>query len=153
MNKPDFAFNAAVVSMAARLFPKGFNVSGVDSDTAAPDTLVKLNAVIAAGRMIVDGANSAATIFADPETNYAFRAWHDWTHWYLQAPFSVAGECAVACQQIADLAAIYGRAFADRYKSLIYAEVIGQALAYDISGMFPADQIGFDAAFLNVLAA
>lgn len=153
MHPQNLAFNAAVYALASRVLPRGYDVAGIDTDTAAPSTLAELNAVIAGGRMIVDGANSAATIFADPEVNYAFRAWHDWTHWHLQAPFTVAGECAVACRQIADLAAIFGRRFADQCKPLIYAEVIGQALAYDISGTFPADQVAFDAAFLGVLAA
>lgn len=152
MKPYSLAFNAACVAMASRVCPKGFDVSGKDTDKPAPSSLEELNVAIGDnGRLVVDGDNSECTIFADAETNYAFRAWHDWTHWILQAPFSLEGECKVACQQVAHLRDIYGATFAKRWAPAIYEEVIGQALAKEISGEFPNDQVAFAQAFLALM--
>jgi hypothetical protein len=139
--------NAAVVAMAARVCPKGFDVvpQGPVSLTALGD------AVARTGRIPVDERNADATIFGDREINYAFRAWHDWTHWYYKKPFTLTGETEVAQLQLADLAKVYGAKFADRYKAILYAEVIGQTLACEITGKFPDDQISFDEKFLDAV--
>jgi hypothetical protein len=137
--------NAAVVSMAARVCPKGWDVV-----PQGPGSLTELvDAVARTGRIPVDKRYSAATIFGEPEINCAFRAWHDWTHYHYMKPFTLTGETEVAQLQLADLATVYGAKFADRYKAILYAEVIGQALAFEITGKFPDDQISFDEKFLD----
>jgi hypothetical protein len=145
-------FNAACVAMAARVNPGGFLVSGIDTALAAPTSLAELRACEkATGCIVVDSANSYATIFADAEVNYAFRAWHDWTHLRYSAEFNLCGETLVAEMQIRDLAKVYGASFAERYKPLIYAEVIGQALYKELTGAFPVEQRAFDKTFLASL--
>lgn len=150
MSEPmSVAFNAACYAMANRVLPLGFDVS-----SEAPSTLEALNHCIETNkRMVVSNENSESTIFADAETNYAFRAWHDWTHWHLQAPFTLEGECMVACQQVRDLAKVYGERTANQFAKLVYEEVIGQALAFAIAGNFPKDQTAFAQSFLNVMGA
>lgn len=144
-------FNAAVMRMANIVCPCGYDVDGPDVGLAAPQDLEALNLHIrATGRILVSREHSDNTIFADPEHNWAFRAWHDWTHWYIQADFDLAGEVKVAIQQVKDLAKVYGETFAERYKPIIFAEVIGHALAKELTGEFPVNQRGFDAAFLDL---
>jgi len=141
MLKPfDTGLNVAVLQIASQLFPTGYDVG-----PEAPDTLQKLTAHISAtGRMLVWNGESDATIFGDPEVNWAFRAWHDWAHWAGQFPFDLAGETKAAELQVFHLVKLYGAT--DRvvgWASLILAEVIGQAFAFDRTGEFPKDQRAF----------
>ena len=141
MDKPlDRAFNVAVLHMASRLFPKGFDVAA-----EAPSTLEELSDHVAkTGRMLVWSGASENTIFADAEVNYAFRAWHDWQHLTYQFPFTLEGEKAAAACQIADIAAIFGQSAAvKRFARLIWCEVVGQAEYKERTGEFPTDQVDF----------
>lgn len=134
-------FNAAVMTMANRVCPTGYDI-GPD----APTSLTELREHVArTGRIKVSNENSDDTIFADAEHNYAFRAWHDWTHWRYMHGFDLAGETNVALAQIRDLGKIFGKAFAEKYKPLILAEVVGQALYKEVTA---DDQRRFDASFL-----
>jgi hypothetical protein len=149
-------FNVAVVAMASRVCPTGYDVT--DDPRAATVTNAKayFAEVTRCKRITVFTGNSERTIFGGPENaeiNWAFRAWHEWTHWYLGAPFNLVGETRVAEQQWLDLQKVYGAAFAAKYKPLLYAEVIGQALAYEMSGEFPDDQRAFDNLFLAYMGA
>lgn len=138
-------FNAACFAMANRVCPTGYDISD-----AAPSSIHDLlDYVDRHRRIVVSSEHSEQTIFADKECNYAFRAWHDWSHYILRAEFNLAGEARVALRQIEDLAKVYGASFAERYKPLILAEVIGQALYKEIGGEFPVDQRIFDIRFLN----
>lgn len=150
------AFNVAVLQCAARLHPTGFGV--LDN---APDSLDAINAYVARHkRFAVWSGASTQTIFACEETNYAFRAWHDWHHWKLQAPFSAEGEHEVFKAQWRDLVQLYGptpfiyrpgsrnagfyalplmRAF----YALLNAEIMGQLAHQERHGDFPTDQRGF----------
>lgn len=156
MNRPaplDIAFNVAVRTIASRLFPCGFDVTSDASE--APDTLDKLTAHIErTGRLLVWNGASDSTIFADPETNWAFRAWHDWTHWRYQLPFVLAGEREVAERQCADLALVYpGRPELIGWQRLIRIEVVGQASYFESKGRFPDDQYAFALDMLALRAA
>jgi hypothetical protein len=143
----DLSFNAAVRTMASKVCPAGYDVAHYGS---APESLEALQDHIArTRRILVDGRNSDNTIFADPEHNYAFRAWHDWTHYVLSAPFTLDGELSVAHRQIEDLARVYGHGPRfDRWAQLIMAEVYGQAQYCSIHGEFPKDQVAFDRQWL-----
>ena len=102
-------------------------------------------------RLAVWNGGSDATIFDDPEINFAFRAWHDAHHLLLNAPFSPEGEAEVARAMQRDIDALFGPEddIGQRYKALIDAEVMGQ-LAYSLhhGGAFPDNQRAFDEAWL-----
>lgn len=78
---------------------------------------------------------SENTIFGNPETNYAFRAWHDYIHITKQLDFSPLNEARVAFIQAAILPEEW---LFERY--LILIEVIGQVLHHDAWGEFVPDQ-------------
>ncbi|MDE2096219.1 MAG: hypothetical protein KGL39_03170 [Patescibacteria group bacterium] len=142
-------FNAAVMTMANRVCPCGYDVS--DAAHSAPDSLAALNKHIeTTRRILVSRDHSDNTIFSDPEINWAFRAWHDWTHWRIQAEFDLVGEVEVALRQVKDLTTVYGPAFGNRYQPIIFAEGIGHTLLKELTGKFPIDQRRFDAAFLGL---
>lgn len=139
----DRAFNVAVNHMAARVCPTGFDVT-MDA-SAAPDTLGQLRRHIErTGRILVWGGASDTTIYACRETNAAFRAWHDWTHYILRAPFDLPGERTVCARQQADLALIYaGHDRLPLWQRLLEIEIVGQAVHLTATGSFLADQRGF----------
>lgn len=148
MNFPLPAFNACVMTMASKVCPTGYDVS---PEGDGPYDLETLQDHIArTGRILVDGRNSDNTIFGCPEHNWAFRAWHDWTHWVLRAPFTLQGELEVAQRQIADMHRVYGHGKQSRlFASLIMSEVYGQALHYEATGNFPVDQVAFTHSYLR----
>ena len=139
----DRAFNIAVNHMAARVCPTGFDVTM--DEAAAPNTLDRLlRHIERTGRILVWGGCCDATIFAWGETNAAFRAWHDWTHYILRAPFDLPGERAVCARQQADLALIYpGHPNLPLWHRLLEIEIVGQAVYLTATGSFPADQREF----------
>lgn len=142
--------NVAVLHIASRLFPTGFDVTMDEGE--APDTLERLTDHIArTGRMLVWGGASDHTIFDDAGVNHAFRAWHDLHHWKGQFAFDPVGERLTASCQIADILKLYGRdPRALHMCRLIDAEVCGQvayALAHD--GAFPTDQAAFIRSYLE----
>ena len=133
------AFNAAVMTMANKVCPTGYDI-GEDAPTSLPE----LNAYIEQNRRIkVDSRNSDRTIFGCPEHNWAFRAWHDWTHWRIGAEFTLQGERAVAARQISDLKLVFGTACPPLWEALILEEVVGQAEHQHRTGEFPRDQLAF----------
>lgn len=140
------AFNAAVLHIAGRFNPLGWDVSD-----NAPSTLAEQKAYVAAhGRLCVWGGASDNTIFADPEVNLAFRAWHDAAHLALGADFSIRGERRAAYAQIGHVATLYGVG-GTMHKvalNLVQAEVIGQAMYRERHGGFPVDQRAFAARFV-----
>ncbi len=141
----DRALNVAVLHMASKVCPTGYDVGA-----SAPDNLASLvDSIERNHRIMVNDENNDRTIFACPEVNAAFRAWHDWTHYQLRAPFTLDGELTVAHRQCEDLALIYGHsAQCRKWQTYVMAEVYGQALAYAKTGRFPVDQVAFDLAYL-----
>jgi hypothetical protein len=135
------AFNCAVVGMANRLFPCGYDVSDV-----APSTFAELcDHIKRTGRICVWNGASDRTIFGsgNAEINYAFRAWHDWSHWRYSLDFTRDGEYAVAHRQMDHMIALYGIDAAQPFCHLIACEVIGQFDYREAYGDFPADQMEF----------
>jgi hypothetical protein len=141
------SFNRVVWHMATTLNPQGW-----DTSSHAPDTLSRLrDTVQASGRMIVSRDHSDHTIFDDPSTNVAFRAWHDWCHLALNAEFDLSGEQAVCALQSAQLIASYGIHNSHLWRKILHAEIIGQAEHCATHGDFPPDQIAFDLAYMEGL--
>lgn len=140
----DRGFNVAILHIADRLFPTGFDV-GPD----APDTLDKLtNHINTTGRMLVSSDNSGRTIFGDAEVNYAFRAWHDFHHYRGSFAFTPEGEAKAAMAQAQDLIELYGGEKAFPWLKLLDAEVNGQARYQELHGRFPTDQVAFDLGYI-----
>ena len=142
----DRGFNAAVLHIANRLFPCGFDVRD-----KAPETFDALKAQVAdGGRMVVWSGGSDQTIFGDPEVNYAFRAWHDWCHLAGNHDFTLEGERAASRMQMVHLIELYGiDARVARWCHIINAEVVGQAEHLRDTGEFPKDQMAFVRSYLG----
>lgn len=129
--------NAAVLQMASHVLPRGWRVV---PDAEAPSTLPALNQEYRSGGSIprVSGDFCAGTAFGDPEVNIAFRAWHDWTHWRHQTPFTLEGEIATAWLQIGHLKEL--GLWSEFKQAVILAEVEDQAKHFATTGTFPQDQ-------------
>lgn len=129
----DTGLNTAINHIASKLFPCGYDVA----DTA-PETLDQLNAHIAStGRMVVWSGESDNTIYADAETNWAFRAWHDWCHWKGQLPFTLAGELAALEMQLDHLRTL---GLWTRFREEALRIEVGETARYhEIAGRFPDD--------------
>ena len=138
------AFNVAVLHIASRVLPCGFDVS-----ENAPQTFDSLVAHHEkTGRVLVWNGASDKTIFGDPEINFAFRAWHDSRHIVGNHDFTWKGETAGLEAQQADVRTIYDGPNATFFCRLIDAEICGQKTYQDKRGGFPLDQIGFARAYL-----
>jgi hypothetical protein len=136
----DRAFNAAVMTMANRVCPAGYDVVP-ERQAPGRDLDELITHIEMRGRIAVSRDHSENTIFGCPEHNWAFRAWHDWTHWILRAPFTLDGELSVAHRQCEDLARVFGHGpRVVEWQRLIMGEVYGQALFYETHGRFPEDQ-------------
>lgn len=130
----------ANVVMAAKVWPKGYDVAD-----AAPESLEELSAMFKRDRRIaVLKGFSDRTIYAEPDQNWAFRAWHDWTHLQGRFPFTPAGERATAAQQVRDLVRVYGRHLNTVHMAaVLLCEVVGQTDYQLLTGEFPEDQRQF----------
>ncbi|HVH75197.1 MAG TPA: hypothetical protein VM755_09805 [Stellaceae bacterium] len=145
MQPLDSSLNAAIIHIAGKLFPLGFDVS----DTA-PSSFKELCGHLNAGnRMVVFAGGSDRTIYADPEVNWAFRAWHDWCHWRGVHDLTLESERAVCRMQTWHIRKLYGEVIARKWGSIIRAEIIGQAQYFHCHKRFPEDQRGFIEAYLR----
>lgn len=132
------AFNAAVQTIANKLNPCGYDIDDFPH-RVAPSSLRQLNWHIEIfGRILVSGEHCDNTI-------YAFRAWHDWTHWHLQAEFTPEGERAVCEEQKRHL---HKLGFGTKFDVLIDCEVVGQLEYQARYGEFPRDQYAFTLGYL-----
>ncbi len=140
MNKPlSRAFNIAVNHIASLVLPRGFEVS-----ENAPQCFESLAShYLATGKIRVWNGASESTIFACPETNYAFRAWHDSKHICYGLQFTFEGETRAAELQCDDIRALYDGESADYYCAILQAEIIGQFRYQEINGKFPVNQMDF----------
>lgn len=138
-------FNVATLHIASRLMPCGFDVLDV-----APATLDASQAYLArTGRIGVWEGASDRTIFGDAEVNYAFRAWHDWTHLRHGFAFNERGEAYTAATQQKHLRTVYGAGILTEWHcALVWAEVVGQSDFQRLHGIFPEDQRAFTQAWL-----
>ncbi len=140
----DIGYNIAVLAIARRLFPCGFDVRD-----DAPQTYDQLKAAFDANKPVVWSGASETTIYECPQVNYAFRAWHDWGHWHGKHPFTGDGERAVFEIPQQHLITVYGNCLqTDRWARILWAEVIGQHLYADRLGHYPKDQRAFVEAFM-----
>jgi len=146
MKPLDRGLNTAVLTIANRLFPTGFDVS-----EEAPSTYRQLvNRLDAGYRMVVYKGGSEHTIYGDDEVNWSFRAWHDWCHWRGGHDFSVQGEKAVWQMMCEHITKLYGTSpSTDRWKRILYAEVVGQRLYYVNHHTYAEDQVAFTQAYLT----
>lgn len=142
----DHGLNVAVLHIARKLLPAGFDVSG-----DAPDTYEAIVRQFESGkRYVVYAGGSENTIFGDPEVNYHFRAWHDWCHWKGSFDFSFQGEYGVFGMQCEHLMAVYGSGEkTEKWKRILFADIIGQKLYFQRHQRFPVDQMGFVLQFLE----
>ena len=139
-NPLDRDFNVFVHRMARKLFPAGFDVTMDEAE--APSKLIELQQHVAkTGRMLVWGGASDNTIFDCRETNWAFRAWHDWCHWRHDKPFTLEGEEAVmAIQQEHVRLLVPEEDKAERFCQILWLEIVGQAQHFARTGSFPENQ-------------
>lgn len=147
-NPLDPGFNVAVLHMASRYHPCGFDVSD-----DAPDTYEELKAeATERGRITVWSGASDKTVFDDKEVNYAFRAWHDAIHLSRGEDFSFAGEYACYVAHARDLIEVFGdNERTRRWNDILFADIVGQALYREEHGNFPEDQRTFVEEFLRGL--
>ena len=134
--------NSVVWAMARHCMPEGWDVSD-----DAPETFDALQAYVAEhDRICVSSLNSERTIFGYPETNWAFRAWHDWTHIARGLPFTLAGETETCRVQRVHFESQYRdwhpwtRGFIG---AILECEVVEQARFKEETGAFPEDQRAF----------
>lgn len=140
--------NQAVVTIAAKLFPKGFDTTDTLAD--APQSLDQLRDHIRrTGRMLVYAGHSDHTIFGDAGVNQAFRAWHEHCHLRASAQFTTDGEYATFQQQANDLVKLYGLSNRTYHMiRLVHAEVVGQVAYANKHRKFPDNQRAFVQAYL-----
>jgi len=133
-------FNVAVLACCNRVWPQGF-----DTSPDAPDSLRRLKAEMAArGRITVYSESSDSTVFDCREVNQAFRAWHDWCHLVLDAPFNLEGETRACREQERHIFARYGDGdTGQELAALLRAEVIGQAKYYQLHKRYIQNQRAF----------
>ena len=140
----DRAFNRAVHHIAGVLLPNGFDVG----DNASGYIGLRAH-YEATGRICVWSGGSEHTIFADRETNYAFRAWHDWRHLTGNHDFTPEGELEVYWAQEGDISRVYG-AYPREWRTILWAEIVGQGEYERANGTFPQDQMAFVKCYLQV---
>lgn len=141
----DRGFNVMVRRMAEIVAPS------FQRGPDAPETLEALTSYVEKhGNIKVSDQNMAQNIFGCDEANMAFRAWHDWTHWRYQTPFTPEGERATYEHQLTDMMKVYGvDATSLRWAQMLYAEIVGQTEYKERHGVFPANQMAFDLAYLT----
>lgn len=86
--------------------------------------------------LVVWSGASDRTVYQDASINWAFRAWHDYSHIKTQLPFTIEGEL--------ELARIQASQFdAEILQDLIYCEVAGQVNYFKTYGTFVENQVEF----------
>jgi hypothetical protein len=123
--------NEEIAVAARRAMTPRFLVSDL-----APQTVAEMHRAFSeTGRIVVWSGGSESTIYREPQVNYLFRAWHDWTHLRTGADFTLAGETRNAIAQMSQVGTELQR--------LIYIETVLQAAHFFKTGDFPLDQVAF----------
>ena len=141
-------FNRYVSKLAELSWPQGYDLS----DTDAPDSLKKLKREFQSRqRITVYSGSSDSTIFADARVNQDFRAWHDFCHLMLDAPFDLTGESLTCELQVKQLKHHMGvdHPELDYCIKLLEAEIIGQALYFHRNRGYISNQAAFVAAYIE----
>ena len=136
----DIGFNVAVLAIAGRLFPCGFDIAE-DAPRTYEQLLMQLNTH---KRMIVQSGGYEQTIFGDREVCCAFRAWHDWCHWRGEFDFSLNGDRGACAMQEQHLVSLYGSCEkTDEWRRILRAEILEQRECFIHNTRFPVDQRAF----------
>lgn len=146
--------NGCVIDIAGRIFPDGFDTS--PNAALCPSDLNSLSQYVKkARRFLVWSGASDQSIFTFPNVNLAFRAWHDWCHWYGQFNMDLAGE-AQTCWMQQDMLRIYVNgsttvetSAVKHWCAILDAEIIGQHHHKEQYGQFPVKQAQFDMAYID----
>lgn len=115
----------------------------------APNSYAELKSLLDGGeQLVVYSGGSETTIFADPKINFAFRAWHDLTHYQYEYDFSLIGEMFTCNAQIYEVTYTLGADIAQHCRPYLTAEIIGQRLYYDKYKCYVEDQQAFVLAYM-----
>lgn len=140
VNALDLGLNNAVVVMANKVWPLGWDV-GPNAPSSFKALCEEINT---RRRVTVYDGGCECTIFDQPEVNYAMRAWHDWCHWRYGYDFSLRGETMACEKQIEQLFKVYGRGDqTERWARILWAEVVGQREYYERHRKYVEDQMSF----------
>lgn len=148
--------NDAVHAIVSKLLPQGYNVSN-----EAPDTLQGITDYYrSTGRLCVSSLASTDTIYGDPATNHAARAWHDYHHIKGKFAFNLLGEVATFKAQAEDLAEYfnpYDTVTEEPHRiarAYLRADIVGQTEFYHVHKRFVVRQRAFCLAYVrNPVAA
>lgn len=136
----DRGLNCAVRTLATITCPNGWDL--VPNFTDAPTTLEDVKAYARKhGRLCIAMEDSEGTIYADAETNWHLRAWHDSVHYRHNIAFNAAGEAAATYVQVAQLyrkyRATHPRETLVRWGSLLLADILGLVHYHQRTGLWP----------------
>lgn len=139
-NEPlDLGLNCAVRTLANKACPNGWDQ--VPTFAEAPTTLAGIIAYGKEhGKLCIAEEDSSGTIYADEETNWHLRAWHDSIHFRHLIAFNAAGEAAATYCQVAQLYRQYrthSREKLVRWGSLILADILGLVHYHQRTGLWP----------------
>jgi hypothetical protein len=100
---------------------------------------------IATGRIKINVDHSSGTIFGDQSVNWLFRAWHDYCHLLVDAPFTADGERLAALEQCRQIEQHPGLTTGQKetFKRIVGIEVNGQVAYYVEHNDFPPNQYDF----------
>jgi len=114
------------------------------ADIAPQDYLAVARCYSERRRFRVWSGGTATAIYGAPRVNWTFRAWHEWCHVRTGYDTSVRAEVRLALFQCAEAARVGG----DMFARVVWLEVAGQALEFERSGDFLADQTAWTLARL-----
>ena len=143
-NEPhDLGLNMAVRTLASITCPNGWDL--VPTFEEAPTTLQDVIAYAKEhGRLCIAMEDSDGTIYADEETNWHLRAWHDSIHFRHKLAFTAAGEAAASYVQVAQLYRKYHKTHSREqlvvWGSLILADILGLVHYHQRTGLWPKNK-------------
>jgi len=125
----DRALNCAVLHIASRIFPTGFDIA-MDAPASFEDLVSHLSRT---GRMVVWSGGPKSLVFEDREVQYAFRAWHNVCHWRGNLRFTTTGELGTLAMHRRHLIAIYDDTEQlRRWCAMIEPEIVDTDFGYHI---------------------
>ena len=131
--------------------PHGFDIT---DDHSKCDTEKKVREYwMQHGRIIVWSGESENTMYANPETNHAFRAWHDWVHVTMNLGHNTEHESLV-CRQQQEMVLFHAHKYVvghDRWTlvKLLECEIIEQRKYYDRYGHYVPNQREFTKEYMG----
>lgn len=132
-------FDNTILSIVRLYMPDGFDTT---PDAERVDSLEKITKIHhKTGRVCVWSGQSANTIFATPEINHAFRAWHDLVHIQESLPFTLQGEIEVCMVQKRHVSHYCKACHVQPIQRLLEIEVIEQVKHYLKTGKHVKDYL------------